>query len=33
MFKKQEKIEFFSKIEGVADAYPIIPANKFRPKW
>ena len=33
MFKKQEKIEFFSKIDGVADAYPIIPANKFRPKW
>ena len=33
MFKKQEKIEFFSKINGVAESYPIIPASQFRPKW
>ena len=33
MFKKKDKIEFFSKIDGVAEAYPIIPAKDFRPKW
>ena len=33
MFKKKDKIEFFSKIAGVAEAFPIIPAKDFRPKW
>ena len=33
MFKRKEKIQFFSKIDGVAEAYPIIPAKDFRPKW
>lgn len=26
-------IEFFSSLEGLADAVPIIPASEFRPKW
>lgn len=33
MFKKQDKIEFFSTIPGLADTFPIIPAKEWRPKW
>jgi hypothetical protein len=31
--KKKPKIEFFSKVPGIADTYPIIPASKFSPRW
>lgn len=27
------KIEFFSSVEGVAEAFPILPAQKSLPKW
>jgi len=33
MFRKQEKIEFFSTVPGLADSFPIFPASQWRPKW
>ena len=27
------KIEFYSNIIGVSDAYPIVPASEYRPAW
>jgi len=33
MFKKQQKIEFFSKVPGLADINPIVPARNFKPNW
>ena len=33
IFKKKNKIDFFSKIPGVAETFPIIPTSKFKPKW
>ena len=33
IFKRKPKIEFVSLIDGVADAYPVIPASAYKPKW
>jgi len=30
---KSIKIEFFSKVKGLAETFPVIPANQYRPKW
>lgn len=32
-FKKRKKIEFFSYIPGVAEAFPVKEAKEFKPKW
>lgn len=33
IFKKKEKIEFFSKVSGVAETFPIVPAAQFKARW
>lgn len=34
MFKKKtHKIEFFSKVPGLTEAFPIISASQYQPKW